>query len=232
MKKIFDIFKRPRGKRKEKERPRVLADYREKNALVISELTGLGVDVEVKELKVADYIVNGTAVERKTVFDFISSMKNRRLLRQLEELQQYDSKLLVIEGTEEQELYSDEVLEDGRPAGMHPNSIRGFLLSIMLKYRTPVIFTKDYADTARFLHVLSKKEQREAPLNVAKKFHNKEEQARYILEAFPGIGPKTAKKLIKRFRTIKAVIDAPEEELREEIGKKADNLIRIINQKN
>lgn len=67
---------------------------------------------------------------------------------------------------------------------------------------------------------------------MAKKFHTKEEQSRYILEGFPGIGPKTAKKLIKKFKTVKDVINAPEEELKKEIGKKAENFIRIINQKN
>ena len=226
MKEIFNIFsKKPGGKSLEK--PKIEIDYREKNSLVVSELIALGLDVEVKELKVADYIVGGTAIERKTVSDFIASMKNGRLLRQLEELRQYESMLLIIEGIDEQELYTD----SEEVVGMHPNSVRGFLLSILLNYKVPVIFTKNYEDTARFISVLSRKKPKETPLNVTKKFLSMKEQAQYILEGFPGIGPKTAKKLLKKFKTIKNIINAPEEDLKKEIGKKADNLLRIIEQK-
>ncbi len=228
MKEIFNIFSKKRD-RESLEKPKIEIDYREKNSLVLSELTALGIDVEVRELKVADYIVRGTAIERKTVSDFIGSMKNRRLLRQLEELKQYESRLLIVEGIDEQELYSDDFPKE--KIGMHPNSIRGFLLSILLNYKTPIIFTKNYEDTAKFISVLSRKEPKETPLNVAKKFLNRKEQAQYILEGFPGIGPKTAKKLLKKFKTIKSIINATEEELRKEIGKKADNLLRIIEQK-
>ena len=226
MKEIFNIFSK-KPVRESLEKPKIEIDYREKNSLVVSELTALGLDVEVKELKVADYIVAGVAIERKTVSDFISSMKNGRLLRQLDELRQYESMLLIVEGIDEQELYTD----SEEAIGMHPNSIRGFLLSILLNYKVPVIFTKNYEDTARFISVLSRKKPRETPLNVTKKFLSRKEQAQYILEGFPGIGPKTAKKLLKKFKTIKNIVNATGEELRNEIGKKAENLLRIIEQK-
>lgn len=242
MKEIFNIFlktkeKKPEEEKKLRSKGKIIADYREKNSMVIPELISMGIEVDVKELKVADYIINGVAVERKTVNDFINSMKTGRLVRQLEEMQQYDSRLLIIEGIDEQDLYSDkkkdedvEYPEEMESAGMHPNSIRGFLLSILLNYKIPLMFTKDQEDTAKFLDVLARKKPREAPLNVAKKFRDKEEQARYILEGFPGIGPKTGKKLIKRFKSVKRVINASEEELRKEIGKRAEDLVRIINQ--
>ena len=98
--------------------------------MIISLAISLGLEIEFRELKVADYLVKDTAIERKTVNDFISSMKNKRLIKQLEELQQYKNKLLLIEGIDEQDLYTDS--EDW--IGMHPNAIRGFLLSILLKY--------------------------------------------------------------------------------------------------
>ena len=225
MKPIFDIF----SKRKTKipEKPKIEIDYREKSSLVISELISLGIDIEIKELKVADYIVAGVAIERKTVSDFINSMKSGRLAKQLEELQQFESKLIIVEGIEEQELYT----ESEENIGMHPNSVRGFLLSILLNYKIPIIFTKNYEDTAKFISVLSKKKPRETPLNVSKKFLSGSEQTQYVLESFPGIGPKTARKLLKRFGTIKNVINAPEEELKKELGKKAENFLRIIEQK-
>ncbi len=223
MKKIFNIFqKKHQGQAKEK--PKAIIDYREKNSLIPSELTHLGLEIEFRNLKVADYIIKGVAIERKTVSDFISSMINRRLLKQLEELGQYKERLLIVEGIDEQELYTDS--EDR--IGMHPNSIRGFLLSILLKHKVPIIFTKNYEDTAKFLSVLSKRKSIEFPLNVKKKNLNKKEQKQFIIEGFSGIGPKTAKKLLKKFKTIKNIINASEEELKEVIGKKAENIIKII----
>ena len=145
-------------------------------------------------------------------------MKNKRLINQLEGLQQYKNKLLIIEGLDEQELYTD---SENR-IGIHPNAIRGFLLSILLKYQIPIIFTKNYEDTAKFILVLSKKESKEMSLNVTRKSFNKKEQMQFIIEGFPGIGPKTAKKLLKEFKTIKNIINASQEKLQKTIGKKSE----------
>jgi len=225
MKKLFSIFSR--RKTTQKEKPRIIIDYREKNSFVPSELTRLGLGIEFKDLKVADYLVKGVAIERKTVSDFVSSMVNRRLLKQLEEIAQYKDRLLIVEGIDEQELYTDS--QDW--TGMHPNAIRGFLLSILLRYRVPIIFTKNYEDTAKFLSVLAKRKPKELPLNVKKKNLNGKEQLQFTIESFPGIGPKTAKKLLKKFKTIKNIINASEEELKEVIGKKAENMKKIIDYK-
>lgn len=224
---LFNIF----SKRKEKKTPekqKIIIDHQEKNSLLISELIGLGFEIEFTRLKVADYIVKGVAIERKTISDFLGSVKNKRLLRQLEELQQYEKKLLVVEGIYEQELYID----SREIEGMHANAIRGFLLSVLLNFQVPIIFTKDYQDTAKFMDVLSrKKNTQDIGLNVNKKTLNNNERVQFILEGFPGIGPKTAKKLLKKFNTLKKIMNASEEELREVIGKKAENMKKIIDSK-
>lgn len=219
MKQILDIFsKKKETKIKEIPKPTILADYREKNCFVASELFRLGINVEFRELKVADYLVNDVAIERKTVSDFISSMINRRLLNQLEELQQYENKLLIVEGINEQDLYTD----SEEKIGVHPNSVRGFLISILLKHKVPIIYTKDASDTAKFISVLAKRKPKELSLNVSKKSLNKKERLQFILEGFPGIGPKSAKRLLEKFKTIKNIMNASEEELKKVVGKKAD----------
>jgi ERCC4-type nuclease len=220
--KLFDIFSKKRIKTIEK--PKIIADYREKNSLVISSLISQGAEVEIKELKVADYIVKDVAIERKTVQDFLSSMINKRLLRQLEELQQYKNKLLIIEGIEEQELYND------RPEGINGNAIRGFILSILLKYQIPIIFTKNPEDTAKFISILAKKQEKEMSLKVKKRSLNSKEQMQFILEGFPGIGPATARKLLEEFKTLKNIFNASQDELRARIGKKAE-VFKIIEDK-
>ncbi|MFH1501159.1 MAG: ERCC4 domain-containing protein [archaeon] len=212
-----NIFSAKRIIKKEKPKLKLIADLHEKNSMVISELADLSVDVEFKNLPVADYLIKDIAIERKTINDFVNSMINKRLTRQLEEIKQYPKHLLLIEGADHQELYDDS------PEGVHGNAIRGFLLSIILEYQVPIIFTKDSADTAKFLYILAKKPQEyNLGLRAKKKSRNKKEQMQFILEGFPGIGPKTAKKLLKKYNTIKNIINAPLEELKAEIGKKAE----------
>jgi len=211
---FLDIFS-SRKQEKKQEKLKIIADNREKNSLVFSELSSLGIQVEVKHLPVADFLINNIAIERKTVSDFIGSMINKRLARQLEEMKQYQKQLLIIEGTDEQELYPEN-------SGMNSNAIRGFLLSILLKYNVPIIYSKDYKDTAKFLYLLAKKKETETSIRAKKKSFNKKEQLQYILEGFPGIGAKTAKKLLKKYKTIKAIINQPLEELKKELGKKAE----------
>jgi len=210
-----EIFKKTNRKIIEKPEEKIIADYREKNSLVPSALVKLGFEIEFKELKVGDFLIKGIIIERKTVSDFISSMVNKRLLSQLMDLQQYPNKLLVIEGIDEQELYNDE------ETGVHQNSIRGFLLSILLKYKIPIIFTKNPRDTAKFISVIANKQQTEMSLNLKKKARNKKEQLQFILEGFPGVGPKTAKKLLKEFKTLENIFNSSEENLKKIIGKKS-----------
>ena len=227
--KFHNIFEQKEKKVKIIDKPLVVADYRERNSLVASELVGLGLNVEFKELKVADYLIRDVAIERKTVSDFLSSMLNKRLVKQLEELQQYPKRLLLIEGIEEQELYNDENHKEF--GGIHPNAIRGFLLSISLVWQTPIIFTKNSEDTAKFISLIAKKKETEMSLNVMKKSLNKKEQKQFIIEGFPGIGPKSAKKLLKEFKSLQAIFNASEEELKEILGKKAEIFKKIVEEK-
>lgn len=225
MKQIENIFSKKEVKIKQEPQPLVLIDYREKNSLVPASLINLGAKIEFRELKVADYLVNNIAIERKTISDFVSSMLNKRLLKQIEELKQYQENLLIIEGFEERWIYNDEEI-----GGLHPNAIRGFLLSITIKHKIPILFSKNAKDTAKFIFVLARKKEKETGLNVSKKNLTKKERLQFILESFPNIGPKTAKKLFKKFKTIQKIINAPQEELKKIIGKKAE-VFKLVQEK-
>lgn len=213
---LLDIFSKAR-KEKPQEKPKIIADIHEKESMIIPELCELGLEVEIKSLNLGDYIIKDTIIERKTISDFISSMLSKRIIPQLESMKEYRRNLLIIEGIDEDYLYNDDCKK-----GVHPNAIRGFLLSILLEFQIPIIFTHNYKDTAKFLSVLAKKEKKDPSLNPKKKSSNKKETLQYILEGFPGIGPKTAKKLLKKYKTIKQIINADIEELKKEIGKKSD----------
>ncbi len=186
----------------------IVVDKRERNSLVLAELIERKQEIKLEHLAVADYIVGNVAIERKTLPDFVSSMLNKRLLRQLEELKQYPKALLIIEGVDDHPLY-----EFGK---INPNAIRGMMLSVMLEFNIPIILTKNSEDTAEFLILLDKRQQRgekEISLKAKKKAYNLAQQQQFILESFPGIGPATAKALLKKFKTIKALINATPEQL-------------------
>jgi len=203
--------KRKSKKSKPKVKPKIIADIHEKNSLVLAELhSNKDIELEVKHLKIADYLVGKIAIERKTVQDFISSMLSKRLLQQLKHLQKYKQNLLIIEGIDEQELYSKETK-------LNPNAIRGFILSISLNYQVPIIMTQNYEDTANYLIVLAKQQSKP---KTELTFHAKipqtiKEQKQYILEAFPNIGPIKAQKLLKKFKTLDKTLNATEEDLKE-----------------
>ena len=217
---FLDIFSRK--KTLEEEKIKIIVDIREKNSLIPSELIANGLEVEFRHLEVGDYIVKNVVIERKTISDFLSSMINKRLFEQLESIKNIQKKILIIEGIEEQELYYEK-------SGINENAIRGFILTILLTYNIPIIFTKNYEDSAKFIKVLAKKQENEKEwgINAKRKSRDVNEQMQFIIEGFPGIGPKSAKKLLNEFKTIKNIINAPEEELKKILGKKSE-IFKII----
>src|SRR3989344_3078656 len=217
---FLDIFSRK--KTLEEEKIKIIVDIREKNSLIPSELIANGLEVEFRHLEVGDYIVKNVIIERKTVSDFISSMINKRLFEQLESMKNIQKKILIIEGIEEQELYHEK-------SGINENAIRGFILTILLTYNVPIIFTKNYEDSSKFIKVLAKKQENEKEwgINAKRKSRDVNEQMQFIIEGFPGIGPKSAKKLLNEFKTIKNIINAPEDELKKILGKKSE-IFKII----
>lgn len=218
MKKVLDIFSKKKSKAEKL--IKIIVDNRERNSLVPSELMKLGFEVEWEQLPVADYIVNGVAVERKTVSDLKSSIINKRIISQLLELKQFEDKILLVEGILEDDLYS------GR---MHENAFRGFLLSVALEFKVPIIFTYDEEDTAKYLSVLARKKGKvEQGIRASKIFLSREEQLQFILEGFPNVGPVAVRKLLEKFGSLRGIFNASEEELSEILGKRASEFKELL----
>lgn len=206
MKPIFNIFS---SKKSPEEKPKIQIDNRERNSMIPS-LLSRDFEIEFKQLPVADYLIENIAIERKTVSDLKSSIINKRIFDQLAELKQYPKHLLLVEGILNEDLYT---------SGIHENALRGFLLSVALEYQTPIIFTHNEKDTAKYLCVLAKKEpSAQLSIRASKILLSKEEQIQFILEGFPNIGPSKAKRLLEKFHTLNNIFQADEEELKEILG--------------
>ena len=213
---------------------KILVDHRERASGIVKELGKKGFDVDVKQLISADFVVETrdragnvltVGIEKKTQSDFIASIIDRRIVRQLVMLKEnFSIPLLIIEGSEN--IYT---LRD-----FHPNAIRGMLASIAIDFQIPIVHTKNYRDTASLLEVIAKrmdKPRSALSLLKKKKPSTRTEQQEYLIESLPSIGPTLAKALLKHFKNPLSIFTASKEELKEveKIGdKKAEEIKTVI----
>jgi len=212
---------------KENSKIKIIVDHRERK--IIDELKELDVDVEIKELKAGDFVLSDkVGAELKTKNDFISSMIDGRLNNQLKLLREnFEIPLLIIQG--EEDIYSIR--------NVHPNAIRGMLVTISVSYNIPIIYSKNVKDTAGILKVIAKREQdpnfKSFNLRNERKPLTPNELKEYIVESLPGIGRNLSKSLLEQFNSINKIFNADVEELKkvEKIGKKkAENIRKVIDE--
>ncbi|RLE45062.1 hypothetical protein DRJ16_00525 [Candidatus Woesearchaeota archaeon] len=204
---------------------KIIADDRERDRSVLRELFNFGVGIEQKRLECADYLLSSdVGVEVKSVSDFVQSIVDGRLFRQIRMMKErFNKPLLIIEG--------EESLFEQR--GLHPNAINGAIASIVVDYGVPIVWTKNKLETAHLLYAIAKREQsnNKKAVNLhAKKPKELCSQQEYVVSALPGVGSSMAKDMLKRFRTIRAIVDASVEELMQvpRIGKKTAEKIRSL----
>ena len=109
-------------------------------------------------------------------------------------------------------------------------AVRGLILSIITNHQIPIIFKKDYEDTSKYLITLAKQQTKQKTII---SLHSRipktlKEQKSYILESFPNIGPKTAQKLLKEFKTLEKIFMSNLEELEKILKSKAKKFKKII----
>jgi len=213
---------------------KIIADHRERKSGIIRELVKHKVEVEEQQLVTADFVIQTKdnndqiktiGIERKTQQDLINSIIEKRLTQQLIILKEnFDIPILVIEGS--YNLYTIR--------NFHPNAIRGMLASIAIDYQIPIIYTRNYRDTALLLIVIAKRMEKSYTMITLLKKRKPltlKEQQELLIETLPGVGPTLAKSLLKEFKSVKKIMNASEEELQEaeKIGpKKAREIYKVI----
>ena len=205
---------------------RIIVDYREKNSVILHNLADKGVLIDLKKLNIADYVLSSeVAVEFKTVKDFVDSLVDLRLLSQVKALKEtYSKPLIIVQGGED--IFSIR--------NVHKNAIYGMLITITLNYGIPILFTRNFKDTADLLYQIAKREQ-ESSHKEFEFHHNKpsslKEQQEYFISALPGIGLLTARELLRKFGSVSQIVNASIKDLKSVplIGeKKAEKLKRLF----
>ena len=142
---------------------------------------------------------------------------------QLKDMKQnYERPLIIVEGIED--IYS--------LRKVHPNAIRGMLGTIAVSYGIPILQTKTSRDTAALLQIIAKREQEDIDRpfmpHGEKKMMSVKEAQEYIVSSLPGVGGTLNKPLLKKFGSIKNIVNASEYQLREVdlIGEKKAKTIR------
>ena len=212
---------------KQKTSFKIIVDHREKGSTLLKILLDMGVNLQLKQLDVGDYMLSpDVCVEFKNARDFLDSIVDGRILTQLRSLVQYPKPLFVIQGD----------LNEAGTRKVDQNAIHGMLATIALSYKIPVLRTSTPLESANLFMTIAKREQSDGndqfTFHTSKPFDDATLQE-YVVSSFPTIGSTLAKALLEHFDTIQNIISASEDDFKKIplIGtKKAKELKKIFTQ--
>jgi len=206
---------------------KIIVDHREYRSNVVRNLTIKGTFVEPQQLDIGDYILSSRiGVERKKVDDFLESLIDGKLFKQIAQLKgAYSRPIMILEGDN---LFSQR--------NINHNAIFGSLASISVDYGVSILTTKNALETADLLHVIAKREQREDKKSVAVRGEKPQmslrERQQFIIEGLPNVSAVIAKRLLTHFGSIKDISNATKEELQQVKGVGegiASDIIKLLN---
>lgn len=161
----------------------------------------------MKNLRAGDYILAPhVALERKTTADFMQSIFDKRLFAQTQSLRaDFLHPLLLLEETQ------------APKRDIHPHAYRGALFYVSVLNHIPVLHARDAQDSVEIIYAMLQllQAQPEKIFSVHEKKRSPSPQLaqRYVVETLPGIGPRLAEALLKKFGSLQAVFAATPEEL-------------------
>ena len=186
---------------------RIVIDEREKKSGIPNLLTAIGIKTEIKTLQIGDYIVGPeTVVERKSIQDLISSVFDGRLFDQCSRLKEhFQNPILLVEGN----------VDEIESITENPLVFYGALSTVAIDFKIPIIPTPNASHTAKLLVSLcSKKESIKGPfLKKIKKSNNIQKQQLSVLCSLPGIGEKTAIRILEKYDSPFIALSATSKEL-------------------
>ena len=206
-----------------KESPIVFVDSRE-TVLLINNLKKFGLRVEVQNLDVGDIVLSSdVVVERKTTGDFVKSIIDGRLFKQLVAMKEtYPKPILLIEGDRKD------------IASVSKSSFFGALASVITDFQVSVVTSKGEEETAELISHIVRREQlekkREVRVRASKKTSTTSDTQKYVVAGLPGINTVLAERILSKLNSLEIVFSSGIEDLKtvEGIGDKLAKRIREI----
>jgi DNA excision repair protein ERCC-4 len=191
---------------------KITVDDRERNDHLLTALQQAATEISIKRLAVGDYLLDNLIVERKSFADFSASITDGRLFRQASYLAAASEQpLLIVEGAD----------EDWGKTGISLEALNGALISVVLIFKIPVLFSSSPEETAKMILFAASQLNRSSylnnlyprPNNGRKKSTKKQKIQSHVLQGIPGIGPARAKELINKFGTLVAIFNSSDKQL-------------------
>ncbi|MFI5420919.1 MAG: ERCC4 domain-containing protein, partial [Nitrososphaerales archaeon] len=190
----------------EKNSPLVYADTREIPDLV-EKVRQRGSRVEIKQLDFGDFVLSSEVViERKTLDDFVKSIYDGRLFKQLVSMsEKYAKPILVVQGDRK------------HLSGIGESAFYGALASVLADFRVPIFFALNEKEVAEIIYHIARREQvekkRETRIREGRKPATLSENQRYIVSGIPGVSGVLADRLLAEMVTVERLFSASELEL-------------------
>ena len=208
----------------------VYADYREERSGVPKLIEEEGVPVVRRNLPIGDYVVSDNIViERKTAWDFAKSLFDGRLFDQARRMRgEYDTVTFIVEG---------DPVRLRRYRSMQ-KQLYAAIVTLLVDYDAKIIYSGNPRESAYIIASIARrlaKTERYAILARKKgRIESVTDWQHYVLQSFPGIGAKTARRITERFRSLREFCNASLSEIAsvEGIGeKKAELIFTILNRR-
>ena len=207
-------------------------DFREQRSGVVEEIgkRADNISFELVTLPVGDYLIEDKIIiERKTLSDFLVSIKNGRIFQQAYRIAQSGKNGLII-------LEGDKSMVNS--SSMSRKAVQGALIHLEVFVGIPVMRSLNVQETlALMVDILHQCQQQQLPRlkhiisgNPGIRINKKQRQKLFLIQNLPGIGTKKGLALLKSFSTIENIMNTSQLDLTKVkgIGKKLSERIYAI----
>ena len=207
-------------------------DFREQRSGIVEEIGKLAdkISFELITLPVGDYLIEDKIIiERKTLSDFLVSIKNGRIFQQAYRIAQSGKNGLII-------LEGDKSMVDS--SSMSRKAVQGALIHLEVFVGIPVIRSLNVQETATLMvDILHQCQQQQLPRlkhiisgSPGIQINKKQRQKLFLIQNLPGIGTKKGLALLKSFSTIENILNTSQVDLMKVkgIGKKLAERVYVI----
>ena len=203
----MDVFIREEAQQERENLPTVYVDSREL-AQFVDKLRYRGALVEVRQLDTGDFVAsNEIVIERKTIDDFVKSVYDGRLFKQIANMSsKYPRPILVIQG-ERKDL-----------RGIGESAFYGAVASVVSDFKVPIFFAPSERDVIEIIYHIARREQiekkRETKIREGRKPMTLADTQLYVVSGIPGVSAVLADRLLSKMTTVERLFGATEQELR------------------